>query len=1250
MTFNESETWELPLPEEYETISATPAESPRNSLAVRPYRDNGGIEAMDGLLDALHEIRTGRRGLLRRRENIAEPQSFEIRYGPRPNSTAGGGESRVVGIEYVPPEDQFDATERQLEESYPNSQIQRASGELIPGLTDPATEGEMHLAASTLGLTRYDLFPIKNKDLPGFDTDPIGSVIKEMVGTKRSGEADADVSVQVLFRPAQRGWWRGIDGGPSTKQLAESLRADKIEKSPMILGFLPCWRWIPYVGYEYIEVPASKAEKRVANTLTELTGHGWEFRIRVVAASHSPEVAKRRCANVAGMFSKYYELYSEQTFLPYPIARRDLPGFIESVRTRSWDAPGEARAMRKSQAEVAGLVNIPRSDDVTASEVTWALTKAGKPVPPGTPRFDFEAHGVSPDASKEEKQIALLDASGPGSPHWYGLGARHGTEAGIDIANLTNGHKFIHGESGTGKTTGLAGDISQDLTRPGGGLRLDPTGDDTEAWLAEWPDSRSAEELIYMDLSGEHERIPRFNFLEIPDYLEPDSWKHTEFLEKMAETILAMIGEAGGSDNYVGGLMKRVLKTVVRAMARFDEPATLYDVAVVCSSSENLARFAEQMDPERYEHLRDRAETLSERSDTDLDALAGRLDEWVLNDNVRELICAREPTFSIHEAVKEGRQIFVKFSDSGSDTVKHMVGTALISRTYHAQRFHRPDHPFSLTGDECQSLISSASEIETIMDQGRKFDYRVTLACQRPQSQLPDGVRNAVLGNARTIISFASGREFEARAVIDQHDGIELSDLVHLNPYQFYVRTETDQNETTYSYKVDAFRAPAEAREMVDSEPPVDVDELTDASLDIYGATQEEVGKAQSAFSGSAPAVSDEQGTGLDPRGEAGTLARKAVFDQSIHTHGDGHEAVDVNAARERFARYMNTDVARSSFGSLCEHADYISLKTADGKERIHVSENGLDFLSSGSAGSAGSIAHRGLLHDTYVWLTRLGLEVEIPEQTGDRDVDAVGLLRETLDLSDVQKPKAIRDALNQFEADHPVLEWLTDGGDVSVEAESSTSTKPAQTARNLVKAYEADERCIFAVREDKADRVLGALTDPPFAASEDLDGTLRLYNGGDFSLMNGEIPLRPSGARSTVWEQLPDGSLRCSDSNENVIAEFDSIKAARSPANSDEWPNVVTPDEDVSDAWTTIKEPFVPKAAFGGELPDSDDWTVLVIPDSDTDEQPEEALTVVTPSGWKTLGEAAGEGDDGEEIDDEKKQELRDALAELRD
>ncbi|WP_209309556.1 type IV secretion system DNA-binding domain-containing protein [Haloarcula amylovorans] len=1172
----------------------------RDAISVRPHTDNGGIEAMDSVLESLHSVETSS-GLLRGGdENISPAHSFEVRY-TRPND----GGDRVLSLRYVAGDDRTNGPlERQLTSQYPDSQLSRTSSELLSG---SGVEGR-HIAGARLHLRRYTLYPIKNVDLPGFTTDPMGSILEEMVGQQAEDATDADVVVQIQFKPAQRDWTDGIENGhgvldasdervrgdPSIKSLAMNLREPTFEKQ---------WR---VFTRETIEYPPSKVEKQVAKLLEEQQGEkGWRLCLRVFAISDDPDVAVSRASSTAGMFRNFYENNAEQTFVPDPLDGRELCDVVEKATHREWTDHGIVKAQR----EVSGLLNVPEADHVATNKLRWSMSRPGEGIPPRTPRFDFQTHGVA-GASDDAQQVTMLDESGEGDPYWYGFGSRHGVEAGVTPETLET-HQFVGGGTGKGKTTWLVNFASQVMQRGHGALIFDPKGKDADEFVREWPDDRDREDFVFVDLTDEFDKQVRFNFLEVPSDAEPDSRQFASTIEALCDDLASMVALAGGQDNYWGARMDRVVRTFIRGMAKSGKTCTLLDLAALCTAEENRERFTEWMDRERLQFIKRTAERIEGFDDADLEPLAGRLDQWIQNDAIRDLIAARESTVSIRDVVREGKVVVVRNAPSSGETEKRLFATALIRRAWVAAREADEDRPpFYVVCDEFDSIVSEKSDIASILSEARAFDFSLTLSCQNPSNQLPERVQKAIENQCETFISFNPGGRDDARLIAGQHSrDVEKDDLTNLSKYRFYMRTHDADDELTHSYKVDAFPPVGETRERVSGEAGLSddaLDELKRESVERYGKRAESPAEQRRAshFYAEGDDVEAGPGTGPDHGGPDARAGReravlKAVFDESIHA--DGIETggfIPKGDVEARIRDYLDADGdGIADVWDIVERVpeDLLARDHRDGETHLQATERGqTEVFASGDDEKAGGLKHRQLLRDSYEPLARLGLCVDIVQQDDDDLPDARatpepmrGVDVEALSLAET------REVAQGFAEDYPTLDRLTGGETAAVETESETSEKPGQTIKNLAKAHQSGEKCLLVARPDDARRVEGALSDPPFVRDVGDDGTQTFYNRRDL-WVDGDRMLRPEGAEQTVWRFDPGREAYIlSDSDGRELATFDDHEAVFKDAEA--YP-ATEGDVDDPDEWRRVRKPVIPERVFDGETPDPDDWRLVVL------------------------------------------------------
>lgn len=1170
--------------QEYAPVELTPADIDaladpfeREAVVARPHRDNSGIPAMEDVLESLHTVDGHSPRFSSSVENVSPTFAFEMRYG----ADATHGAERTLTLQYLSTADQTDGLlERQLQHRYPDSHIERRAAPFCN------VDAGQYAAGATLNLRKYTLFPIQNIRLDGWRSDPTGGIMTEMARTDSGEEDDATVICQIMFKPARRDWLHGVSEGhgvgrdlendriavdksnaPGVRELARQLTEPVVKRNVIFP-----WHWVMPWEWEYYEDPPSRKDKAIAGMLEELDGKAWRMMPRIFAVAPDPDVAVSRASKTADMWRNFYEYRGDQTFLPQPLDGEDLRDEFHSAADREWRESG----IVKPQVEVAGVVNIPEAQHVSTNKLRWSMATAGDGVPPGTPRFDFEAVGLG-EATQAEKQIAMLDVDDPTAPYWFGFGTKHGIEAGVTHDTLTT-HAFVGGGTGSGKSTFLANLVSQIFQRRYGALVFDPKGMDADAFIREWPEDRPPEEFIFVDLSDDFEKQVRFNFLEVPTDAPPDSRAFATAVEALCDDLVAMLAQAGGSENYWGPLMNRVARTLIRGMAKSDRTCTLLDLACCCAAPENRRQFHEWMSEERIHFIEEAARRIRQKEEEDLEPLAGRLDQWIQNDAIRNLISATESTVSLQDVVEEGKVLVVRNAPSSGETEKRLFATALIRRAWVAVREAEDAPPFHVVCDEFDSIVTEQSNIHKILSEARAFEFCLTLACQNPSNQLPEQVAHALTNQCETFITYNPGGKRDAKLIQAQHSpAVGWEDLVNLSKYRFYMRTHDNNDELTHSYKVDAFPPAADVRKEVTGKPGMSDEDLQwfkrrsiarngterptpmqqKAESHFYSLGREEMDHAPS-----------DGSPGLALTEERKHQICKAVFDEGIQ-NGDDDGFAPAPACAERMREYLAVDIEPDHEEVIWDLVDeigelYLERDVRDDDVHLRCTAQGqIPIFRTGAAANSGGAAHRELLKDLYEPLTALGTRVEVLEQEGTDQPD--GLVHD-------------------------------DGRTIVIEAESSTGeSKPARTLFNLAQAVNDGHHCLISCRPDVAPRIWDTLTDPAYSTQYGpLDGR-RFFNHRNLYI-DGELMLRPATGRETAWTVDPDsGEYLLCDESGSEHARFPDAAAIYEA--SDRYPATTADVSRDSPDWRPVKEPFIPAAAFDGEPPDAAAWAIVIVP-----------------------------------------------------
>lgn len=1157
-------------------------------IGIRPYKDEGGLQRGMQLLSSLHDVQLD--GRVRKR-NVTPGSAFELVYDD---------DEEILQYRFAPGDDgMHDRLDRQLKTYYGDSDIV----EIEPEFLDMAAG--QYVAAARLKLRQDDSFlPIKHfkLDPDHFETDPYDSITSEMVGAPH--RPNADVMVQIMIKPAisnatwdRRNWYHGI--GKTVRRLKESKSGFDagavLEETASAIAGGKLEGVDSDEQQNFTKYREEASNSKAANIVASQRGKkGYHVDIRVVAVSDSEEEAVSRVEETAGMYRKFYDSSYEQGFTPKFFKQKKLDEFLESMAGREWT--GTDQGITFATDTLTGICHVPT--DLNTQEIEYTMSKSGRGIPPRTPRFDYDAHGLERATSDPGAiQLAMLSEDDPERPYWYGRGKKNGIEVGVD-PEILNIHQFVGGGTGMGKTTFLVNQASQIMNRGHGCLIFDPKGKDADEFLREVPEDRE-DDLVFVDLTDEYDEQVTFNFMEVPSNAPPDSRAFASAVEALADDVVAIAAQAGGDDNYWGALMNRVTRTLIRGMAKSGRDCTLLDLACCVADSDNLDKFHNWMDEERIHFIRESAKRIADKEDSDLEPLAGRFSQWIENDAVRNLISNPDSTVSIQEAVEDGKIVVVRNDPSSGETEKRLFATALIRRAWVAIREADDNPPFYVICDEFDSIVTEESNIHKILSEARAFDFCLTLACQNPSNQLPKKVEKAIANQCRTFISYNPGGDEDARLIAKQHSrDIEWDDLMNMSPYTFFMRTLDDDDQLTHSYKVQAFPPVGEVRSEQTGQPgrtDAELDTLKRTSLAEYGTTQltaeeqQEVSHFYTGEQDESPAAPSPAGGEMSEKAWR-NQALKAVYDETIR-HGHPGGWIPVADCVDRLNRYLPgdnvADEGKAWRKVLQEIPDpYIDKREVGDEMQVKPLDTG--FLNLGDSENDGNAEHWAPMADAYIPMTQLGFIFEIPEQTGDAMPDGLARLDDVLAIGPDDAPETIADKVNSYRGDHALLNRLAGTSDAYIESEHTTgSTQPSQTVKNLAQAHNAGHRCLFFAREDVAEKVYETVAAEPFCCRSSHPATTerRFYTDTQTLRIDDEAMTRP-GSRENVWvydEQAGEYELR--DGDDTIHARFET--AADISTDASAYP---------SGGEQNIKPPVIPEYEMDGDLSEVE-WDVIVVP-----------------------------------------------------
>jgi hypothetical protein len=344
-------------------------------------------------------------------------------------------------------------------------------------------------------------------------------------------------------------------------------------------------------------------------------------------------------------------------------------------------------------------------------------------------------------------------------------------------------HMYVLGKTGTGKSTLLETLMRQDITAGRGFAMLDPHGDLVAKIKDLIPDSRRGD-LIDFDVPSSAEPLG-FNPLET---VSPGK-------RSLAANGLLEVFKKLWADSW-GPRLEYILRNALLAL--FDQKtASLADVlkmlndtrfrrAVVSSIHNEQVRDFWLKEYEKYP-ARFQIEAIV--------PIQNKVGAFLADPVLNRILTQERSAFKLRQVMDEGKILLVNLSKGqlGEDT-SSLLGSLLVSRLGLAA-LSRADNPedarrdFFVYLDEFHSFTTLS--LTTMLSEARKYHLGLILAHQY-LTQLDERVRDAILGNIGTIISFRLSAADADTLAQEFYPEFSVSDLVNLPNYSIYLKLMID--------------------------------------------------------------------------------------------------------------------------------------------------------------------------------------------------------------------------------------------------------------------------------------------------------------------------------------------------------------------------------------------------------------------------------------------------------------------------
>ena len=340
-------------------------------------------------------------------------------------------------------------------------------------------------------------------------------------------------------------------------------------------------------------------------------------------------------------------------------------------------------------------------------------------------------------------------------------------------------HMYVVGKTGTGKSTLLKTMIRQDLARGEGLALLDPHGDLVEQVLDAVPDERQ-KDLVYFNVP-DTDRPMGFNPLAgVPPSARP-----------LAASGILQAFQKIWVDSW-GPRMEYILRHALLAL--LDNPgSTLADVLRLFNEKGFRKWVCHKVtNPQVREYWLREFEGYTTRLRAEAIApIQNKVGAFLSSPVLRNIVTQPRNAFDPRAVMDEGKILLVNLSKGqiGEDNAA-LLGALLVSRLGlaalgRADATPQERKPFFLYLDEFQTFTTLS--LANMVAELRKYGMGLVMAHQY-SSQLSEEVRDAILGNAGTMVSFRVGPEDAELLEGEFSPEIRESDLLSLPNYHFYVK------------------------------------------------------------------------------------------------------------------------------------------------------------------------------------------------------------------------------------------------------------------------------------------------------------------------------------------------------------------------------------------------------------------------------------------------------------------------------
>lgn len=421
-------------------------------------------------------------------------------------------------------------------------------------------------------------------------------------------------------------------------------------------------------------------------------------------------------------------------------------------------------------------------------------------------------------------------------------------------------HIYVVGKTGMGKTNLLENMVVQDIRNGKGVCYIDPHGDTAEKLIKAIPSNR-INDVVYLNPADQNFPLA-FNVMEAVD---------PEYRHLVASGLIGVFKKIW-ADSW-GPRLEYILRNAILALLEYPG-STLLGVTRILVDKKYREKVIDKItDPVVKQFWVEEFSKWNERVLQEvISPIQNKVGQFLSSSLIRNIVGQTQSSFDIRTLMDSEKILILNLSKGriGEDN-SALLGAMMITKIQLAA-MGRVDIPeearkdFYLYVDEFQNFATES--FANILSEARKYRLDLVLANQYI-TQIDEKVRDAIFGNAGTIISFRVGA-LDAEFLEKEFEPIFMqNDIVNLPKYNIYLKLMID------GIAGDAFSAttlpPVYIEDTIENE-----EKVIAVSRERYASSKAEVEDKISKWAGMMPASGFRTVNG--PQGQQKMTAQQIQF------------------------------------------------------------------------------------------------------------------------------------------------------------------------------------------------------------------------------------------------------------------------------------------------------------------------------------------------------------------------------------